>query len=60
MHEIPTVEIPVAELLEMAQGNATAKALLSLIHNKAQHYEGFSIEEVKILDRLYVTGGEED
>lgn len=59
MHEKPTIEISVAEYFDLAKSKATAEALLSLIHNKAQHYEGCSIEEVKILDRLYVMGGDE-
>jgi hypothetical protein len=58
MHEKPTIEISVSEYFDLAKSKATADALLSLIHNKQRHYEGFSIEEVRTLDRLYFMGEE--
>lgn len=58
MFEKPMVEISVSELLELARGKSTADALLSLIHNKKKHYDGFSREEVELLDRLYFVGEE--
>ena len=56
--EKPIVEISVSQFLELAQGKATADALLSLIHNKKKHYEGFTRDEVELLDRLYFMGEE--
>lgn len=58
--EKPTIEISVAEYFDLAKSKATAEALLSLIHNKKRHYEGLSREEVELLYKLYISGGEDD
>lgn len=58
MHEKPTIEISVAEYFDLAKSQSIADALLLLIHNKKKHYDGFSREEVELLDRLYFVGEE--
>jgi hypothetical protein len=58
MHEKPMVEISIAELCELAKGKAIADALTALIHNKKKHYDGFTREEVELLDMLYFVGEE--
>ena len=58
MHEKPTIEISIAEYFDLAKSKATADALLSLIQSKTKHYDGFSREEVQLLNRLYCEGEE--
>ena len=60
MHEKPTVGISLVEYFELAKGHATAEALLSLIHEKKKLFSGISREEVELLYKLYISGGEDD